>query len=327
MKSINTIILGILLLFSITSCNSVLNKSISEPLTLEEVEKAVQKDYRFSFTYKFVEMHRNYLQTESQKVMWKDLTYSRLHKFINTVVDTTFQKTHEEEFAKKWELQYGQYKASVDSVYNIWQKYWDTHQAASYVRVELIDIEKEYMESVWGGGPIVTSRDFVMKVIPLRGTVDCVSFDYDLFEMDEEPSFSDLFSHYHSVQIDKAFSAPVVVKDYPTVSFEKNEMIKSSDFKTVLSKYKFGYFINYVIVNGKRVDMLSLRKAIPDVVFEYMRHKRNKKASDFDKEYSFKRVVEEILKKEYESKDTYIYNQMCNICKEIDELAFQFYSL
>lgn len=327
MKSIHKTVLGTLFLFLITSCDNVLNKSIAEPLTPKEVEKAVEKDSRFSFTYRFVERHRNYLQTDSQKAMWKDLTYSRLHKFLNTVVDTAFQNSNEKKFAKKWELQYGQYKASVDSVSDIWQKYWDTHQASSYVRVELIDIEKEYMEPVWGGEPFVSSRDFVLKVIPLRGTVDGVSFDYDLFEMNEEPSFSGLFSHYHSVEIDKAFNAPVVVKDCPTVSFQMDETIKSSDFKTVLSKYKFGFFIKYVIVNGKRVDIMTLKEAIPNAVFEYMRYKRDKKASDFDKEYSFRRVVEEILKKEYESKDTYIYNQICNVCKEIDELAFQFYSL
>lgn len=314
-------------LFLAASCNNMLNKSIAEPLTPEEVSESVKKDPSFSFTCKFVEMHSNYLQTTSQKAMWQDLTYKRFHKFLNTILDSTFQKSHKKEFDEKWELQYGHYKTSADSVCDIWEKYWDTHKATNYVRVDLVDIEKEYIQPVWGGDPIVSSRNFVLKVIPLRGTVDGVSFDYDLFEMNEEPKFSSFFSHYHSVEISKAFNAPVVVRDSPTVTFQIDETIKSSDFKTVLSKYKFAFDINYVIINGEKINTLALREATPDAVYEYMMGKRNKKRSDFDEKYALKRVVEDILKKEYESKDTYIYKQMCNVYSEIDELAFRFFSL
>lgn len=179
----------------------------------------------------------------------------------------------------------------------------------------------------WGGESIVTSRKFVLKVTPLRGTVDGVSFDYDLFEMDEEPSFSDVFSHYHSAEIGSPFSAPVIVRDSPMVKFQIDETIKSSDFQTVLSKYKFAFAINYVIVNGKRINTLALREATPDAVYEYMVEKGKKTESDFNREYALKRLVEDVLKKEYESKDTYISEQMNNLCSEIDELAFRFFSL
>lgn len=314
-------------LLLVVSCDSALNRTIAEPLTPEEVENAVKKEPGFSFAYKFVEMHRNYLQTSSQKAMWQDLTYKRFYKFVSTILDTEFQESHRKEFAERWESQYGHYQASADSVCDIWQRYWDTHGPTNYVRVDLADIEKEYMQPPWGGEPIVTSRKFVLKVTPLRGTVDGVSFDYDLFEMDEEPSFSDMFSHYHSAEISSPFSAPVVVRDSPMVKFQIDETIKSSDFKTVLSKYKFAFAINYVIVNGKRIDTLALIEATPYAVFEYMKEKDKEKESDFNKEYALKRLVEDVLKKEYESKDTYIYEQMNNLCSEIDGLAFRFYSL
>lgn len=321
------VILGTLFLLLAVSCNNALNKSIAEPLTPEEVSQAVKKDPGFSFTYKLVERRDNYLRTTSQKAMWQDLTYGRLHKFINIILGNDFQESHQKEFAQKWESQYGHYKVSADSVCDIWQRYWDTHRATNYVRVDLIDIEKEYMQPPWGGESIVTSRKFVLKVTPLRGIVDGVSFDYDLFEMDEEPSFSDMFSHYHSAEISSPFSAPVIVRDSPTVKFQIDETIKSSDFKTVLSKYKFAFAINYVTVNGKRIDTLALIEATPYAVFEYMKKKDKEKESDFNKEYALKRLVEDVLKKEYESKDTYISEQMNNLCSEIDELAFRFFSL
>ncbi len=321
------IILGTLFLFLVISCDNALNKSIVEPLTPEEVSQAVKKEPEFYLTYEFVELHDNYLRTTAQKAMWQDLTYKRLHKFMSIILDRDFQESHQKEFTQKWELQYGHYKVSADSVCDIWQRYWDTHRATNYVRVDLIDIEKEYMQPPWGGDPIVTSRKFVLKVTPLRGTVDSVSFDYDLFEMDEEPSFSDMFSHYHSAEISSPFSTPVVVRDSPTVKFQIDETIKSSDFKTVLNKYKFAFAINYVIVNGKRINTLALRQATPDAVYEYMMEKGKDTESDFNKEYALKRLVEDVLKKEYESKESYIFKQMNDVYSKIDELAFRFYSL
>lgn len=321
------VILGTLFLLLAVSCDGALNRTIAEPLTPEEVENAVKKEPGFSFAYKFVELHRNYLQTSSQKAMWQDLTYKRFYKFVSTISDMEFQESHRKEFAEKWELQYGHYQASADSVCDIWQHYWDTHGATNYVRVDLIDIEKEYMQPPWGGEAIVTSREFVLKVTPLRGTVDGVSFDYDLLEMDEEPSFSGMFSHYHSAEISSPFSTPVVVRDSPTVKFQIDETIKSSDFKTVLSKYKFAFAINYVIVNGERINTLALRQATPDAVYEYMVEKGKETGSDFNKEYALKRLVKDVLKKEYESKEDYIFKQMNDICSKIDELAFRFFSL
>lgn len=38
-------------------------------------------------------------------------------------------------------------------------------------------------------------------------------------------------------------------------------------------------------------------------------------------------LVEDVLKKEYESKESYIFKQMNDIYSKIDELAFRFYSL
>lgn len=327
MKTTATVVLGIILFLIATSCNNALNKSIGEPLTPEEVNEAVKKDPMFSITYKFVERHSNYLKTTSQKAMWYGLTYNRLHKFVMLTLDDEFEETHTKKFADEWELKYGRYEASVDSVCDIWQKYWDTHKAESYVHVDLINIEKEYTQPPWGGEPLVTSREFVMKVTPLRGKVDGVSFDYDLVEKDEEPYFSSWSSHYHSAEISYSFNAPVVVKKHPTLKFEIDEVVKASDFKTVMGKYKFAYTINYVIVNGKKVNLLALIKATPDAVFSYMKEKGNKKGSDFDKKYAFERVVTDILKKEYVSKDTYISTEMQRVYKEIDELAFSFYSL
>lgn len=326
MKTILKIISGTLFLFTSVSCNNVLDRSIIEPLTPKELNETIKEYPDFAFTYKFVEIRNKYLQTTSQKAMWHDLTYKRLHKFLNKILDEDFHELYTKKFGQKWELQYGHYKASADSVCKIWQNYWDTHKATNYVRVDLIDIEKEYLEPIWGGEPIVSSKKFVFKVTPLRGTVDAISFDYDLFEKDEKPSFSDFLSHYHSVDIDKPFSAPIVVKDTPTVKFEVDETIKSSDFKTVLNKYKFAFAINYVIINGKKVSNLELRKATPDAVYEYMVNKDNEKASDFEKEWPLTRIIEDILGKEYESKDDYISKQMFRIYSEIDELAFRFYS-
>lgn len=110
------VILGTLFLLLAVSCNNALNKSIAEPLTPEEVSQAVKKDPGFSFTYKLVERRDNYLRTTSQKAMWQDLTYGRLHKFINIILDNDFQESHQKEFAQKWESQYGHYKVSAASM-------------------------------------------------------------------------------------------------------------------------------------------------------------------------------------------------------------------
>lgn len=322
MKTISKIIVGTIFLCLTVSCNNALDRSIAEPLTTEEVNEAMKKDPGFVFTYKFVESHNNYLQTTSQKSMWKDLTYKRFHKFVVTITDGNFLESHEKEFAKKWELQYGHCITSADSVCDIWEKYWDTHRVTNYVRVDLVDIEKEYIDPPWRGDPIVSARNFVMKVIPLLGTVDGVSFDYNLLEKDEE----NVYSHHHSVEISDPFNAPVVVRDSPVLKTQIDEIVKSSDFNTVLSEYKFAFAINYVIINGKKVSTLTLREATPDAVYKYI-WERKKGGNKFEKEFALKSIVENILKKEFESKDDYVSKQVQNACSEIDELAFRFFSL
>lgn len=314
--------LCIIMTLFLVSCNKVLNRSITEPLTSEELKKAVEIDSDFIFTYEFIKKEERYLQTTQQKAMWQDLSYNRLHKFIKKVMlDADFAKSQRAELEKEWELKYGPYTVLVDSVCNIWETYWDDHKTENYVRIELIDIEKEYMTPPWGGDEqVMTAMRFVIRVTPLRGTIDQLRGNYNLFAKDEDIYFSDLLGHHNWIEINEPFSSPVIVRNEPTLGFKKSDVVKESSLKKVLGMYKFASAIRYIIKDGKKISAENTFSAIPTFVHEYMVAKKNNKPTDT----SMAHIVENILKKEYESQASYTNRRKLELQRGIDELAYRF---
>ena len=66
----------------VTSCNSGMNKSILEPLTVDELKVNMKKDTTFTDFYSDIQKVREYVMgSDVRQAKYADITYKRVYKY------------------------------------------------------------------------------------------------------------------------------------------------------------------------------------------------------------------------------------------------------
>lgn len=87
------------------SCGNYLDKSIFEPLSLEELNQAIKKDSSFATLYKHIQnINKNGLKSDVEKAQYIDLTYKRVHEIWEQKYGPLFNK-----YLNDWKNIYNSY--------------------------------------------------------------------------------------------------------------------------------------------------------------------------------------------------------------------------
>lgn len=325
MKTILGISLIVFFVLAIPSCSGPIDKSVTEPLTREEILSIAEKHPVFESLYNHEVIQKSgQMQNDFQKERWKNLTYARLLKFQEYLFDIDYQASLRSKITAEWEKKYKQYIPKADSAAAYWTKYLEENALETYASIELLSIDKIYTTPVWGGEPYFSRLEFVLKVVPLRGRIEELDANYDLFEKDEKPHFSSLFSQYNSVGISEPFSSSVIVKKIPTLKNSIEQFVIDSDLEKIRQRYNFAFCVNSLVLEGKKLYSGMIWQDIPRSIAEYMRALRNDQSKEYQIESARTSLIQNCIEKEYVDEATYLNNEKTRIYKEYDALAYEY---
>jgi len=314
----------IYLLFAVAlfSCNSPLDKSIFEPLSVEELKKSIEKDSLFKNTYECIVYVRDtVLKSDMEKVKFADLTYERIHDFVEFSSDTTYFNPIGERIEKEWKEKYGIYKDKVDSVSNYWKKYKEENSIEQYVKVELVEIDKEYCSDLSD----IRNVNLGFRLTPLKGKIEQIRFGYSIEAKIDEKDKEDIYSSIYS-SLDKSwclitspFSRPVV--RYWEANYTNEKILKYETLETLLRDYNIYIEIDVIRKDGKNLSNDDLN--IPVALENHWKYENKEYLQDLH----LGNVVKEVLHKEYMEEYKYCFQEIDKIWKEKDSLVFEFLTL
>ena len=298
----------------LTSCNNPLNKSIVEPLTVDELRSATKKDTAFIEFYEKIQGYRkSFFNKDINQVKFGDISYKQLQKYTNYLNDSTFLNPIYSKATEDWKSQFGNYDHQLDSLTTYWKKYLEENSLNSYLKIEFDQITKEY----YTYSNSIKDVNIAFKLTPLQGTVQQVSFSYKIktkIQSDEEESiYSSIFDDKKgSCVTTSPFSRPVV--RYWEVNYTLEKILKymtSDEFKR---DYDIIFDISKIRVNNKNITEDDL--LIPKVMKDYL-----------DSEYGFlyeDEVIREFFNPDYISNWDYIEKEVQTELKNKDEKCYEF---
>jgi hypothetical protein len=329
-------ILILLLTVGLFSCNSHLDKTISEPLTVKELKQFIDNDSLFKRTYKdIVYVRDTVLKSDMEKVKFADLTYDQIFEYMKFSADTAyFKPINEIEVKKEWNEKYGFYKEKVDSISNYWKKYKEEHSLESYAKVELAKIDKEYYS--YSGD--VKNVKLGFRLTPLKGKIDQIQFGYrieaKINEKKNEDTYLSIISSIHSA-FDKSwylttspFSKPVV--RYWEANSTNEKTFKNKTLETFNKEYNIYIEIDKIRKDGVNMSNMSNDDLnIPEsVTYHWGYENENRECL---KNFYVKDIIKEVLGKEYMDELDYQIQEIRKrwehgdkILKEKDPLVFEF---
>jgi hypothetical protein len=312
-------IIIILLTATLYSCNSHLDKSIFEPLTVEELKKSIDKDSLFEGTYKnILYIKDSVLTSDIEKAKFADLTYNRVHKLIKFSLDTTYFKPIEERIKKEWQEKYGKFHTKVDSISNYWKKYKNENSLEQYVKVELVQIDKEYYSYSYG----IKNVNLGFRLTPLKGQIDQLRFGYKIEAKINEKEQESLYESIYS-SLDKSWCLTTTPFSKPTVryweaNYTNEKILQNKNIETFFRDYNIYIEIDQIRKDGKNMSNDDLK--IPESVKNHWRYENQ----EYIKDLYIKDIVKELLNEEYLPEYEYRFEEINKILKEKDALAFDF---
>lgn len=308
-----------LLLAATYGCSNHLDKKIFEPLTVEEIKKSIEKDSTFKDTYETIQQIKDsVLRTDIEKAKFADLTYNRVYKLIRFAEDTTYFKPIRERLKKEWQEKYGILQEKVDSISNYWKKYRDENSLEQYVKVELVQIDKEYYSYSYG----IRNVNLGFLLTPLKGQIDQIRFGYKLEAKINEKEGESLYESIYS-SLDKSwcltttpFSKPIV--RYWEANYTNEKVLESKTIETLFRDYNVYIEIDQIRKEGKNISNDDLK--IPESVKNHWRYENREYLEDLYVD----EVLKELLGIEYISDYVYITEGVNKLYRDKDALAFEF---
>ncbi len=296
----------------ITSCSGPLNKSIVEPLTVDELRAATKKDTAFIAFYEEVQgLRKSFFSNEMNQVKYGDITYKQLRKFINYQKDTTFTKPIIEKAKAEWTDKFGNYQSKLDSISDYWTKYLLENSLNSYVKIEFDHLYRDYYS--YSGD--VRNVYLALKLTPLQGTVQQISFTYKVkskLKSDERESiYSSIYDDNRGSCITTSPFSKAVIRNWEVgYALEKTLKYMSSDeFKR---DYDITFEVTKIRVNDTNISEDDL--LIPEVVKDYLKY-------PFLYEDD---MIRKYINKEYVSEWEFYRNAINEVLKKKDEKIFNF---
>ena len=308
-KEIFLYIIGILI---VAGCSSPMEKSVMEHLTSNELDKVAGKDNSFLATYSIVEGKWNNISTPEDSARWKNLTYGRLHSFINIIKDAELNSPVIANLGNEWENEYSRNLAQADSIASFWNEYLASNSPDSLVSCRYLGTESEMIRNI--NKEIDTLVKSKIQIKTLKFPIDSVSLVYIISTPDSANVGLELLtSGLNFINHNKKIYDSVTVKVYPNlVPHGKLSLLKND------SSLTFEYVLNSVYSNGICHNTDSLRNNVPASVMKMLEN---------NNVYNREQVIKEYINPELISKSAYLKLNAEEYYCNIDSLAFRFLEL
>lgn len=303
----------LLLIALLSSCDH-LNKTILEPLSIEEINDEIEKDTLFSYFYEHIQnINKNSLDTDIKKAKYAKLTYRRVYNLFFYNDTTLYNKLFNE-----WKEKYSGYIEKVDSVSDYWERMKQEYSLEQYVKIELASISTQYYRYSGGIEDVIIG----FKLIPLKGKVDQIEFSYSVTP---KINSGDSGEKYIS-SMDRnwcLYSSPFSkeVTGSWKVGYSNENKLAGKTKDEVLRDYDLNIEIDKVRFNGENINKDDVE--IPFSVRMYW----EEGDSGSMKDYYSDEIIKEFIDKQYISSYQYVTNGFSERLKEMDGLAYDYLNL
>ena len=274
MKRFFLIVVAIIL---VSSCSNGLNKSIIEPLSVDEL-KANMKDSTFVDFYSLVQEMSDWIkESDIRQAQYGDITYRQVRKFMNHYEDTAYFSKKRKVWKEEYDKVYPNYDQQVDSIMNYWRDYTEQYNMDSLVTIEFSKLWKEYYS--YSGGIRAVNIGFL--ITPLKGKIDQLVFRYEMkTKVNNDGSIS--VWNGHRCVASAPVSSPKVL--YWEADYYDEKKLQHLSNEEVKRDYDFNFEIVNVRINGENYE--DKLKSVPEPVYmaiKYCKPDNNYYADDIIK--------------------------------------------
>lgn len=303
----------LLVIMLLSGCDN-LNKSIFEPLSIEELNCELEKDSLFGYFYNNIEeINKNLLDSDVKKAKYAKLTYRRVYDLFS-YKDTTLYNM----LLNEWKEKNSDNVKKVDSVSNYWKRMKQEYSLEQYVKIELASVSTQYYRYSEGVENVIIG----FKLRPLKGRVDQIEFSYSITpKINSEDNGEKYISPMNKNWC--LYSSPFSkeVKGSWKVGYSNENKLAGKTKDEVLRDYDLNIEINKVRFNGKNINKDDVE--IPFSVRMYWEEGDSGSMKDY---YSDK-IIKEFIDKQYIPSYQYVTNGFGERLKEMDGLAYEYLNL
>lgn len=303
----------LLVIMLLSGCDN-LNKSIFEPLSIEELNCELEKDSLFGYFYNNIqEINKNLLDSDVKKAKYAKLTYRRVYDLFS-YKDTTLYNM----LLNEWKEKNSDNIKKVDSVSNYWKRMKQEYSLEQYVKIELASVSTQYYRYSEGVENVIIG----FKLTPLKGRVDQIEFSYSITPKINSGGSREKHISYldrNWCLYSSPFSKEVIGNWKVDYNSEKKLAGKTKD--EILRDYDLNIEIDKVRFNEKNINKDDVE--IPFSVRRYWEEGDNESMRNY---YSDK-IIKEFIDKEYVSSYQYVARGFGERLKEMDDLAYEYLNL
>ena len=265
----------------LAACSNGFNKSISEPLTVDEL-KSHMKDSTFTDFYSYAQKLGMWInQSEIRQAQYGDVTYKQLKKFLDHRRDTSYFNNLRNTWLDEYASLYPNYDAEVDSIMNYWRDYKERYNMDSIVKIEFDRLWKEYYS--YSGDVRDVNVGFL--ITPLKGTVDQLIFRYEMkTKVSNDGSNKINWLDGHRCVATTPITVPRTL--YWEADYSDEKKLKYCSSEEVKRDYDFIIEIVNVRINGENYE--DKLDAIPDKIdmaLKYCTPEKNYYKDDIIREF------------------------------------------
>ena len=287
MKKIKPIcIFTLCLLFS--SCHDNLNKSILEPLTVEELKSEMEKDSDFiSFYEDFQRIREKRLDTEVAQAKYGELTYRRIWDIFKFIQAPSTYEEIQEEAQNRYKAQKKDYAKSLDSLSITWKEKASIYDPTSYVKIEFASIDREY----YSNSTVLKAVNIGFRITPLKGIVEQVKFSYRIQSKISEGQYSYWDNNCgNCICSQPLYNTEVCYWELP---YSLRDALEYKTTYEVIRDYDIRINVSRVRYNGENIDANDF--SIPYEISEYIKNPKD--------EYYRDRVIQDHIDENYKTMD------------------------
>lgn len=302
----------------LTGCQSPLEKSVLEPLTTKQLDKVAKEDKSFLATYSIVEEKWNYITSPADSARWRDVTYARLHNYLNAIKSAELNSPLFRKLRNDWENSYAQSNDKVDSIVAYWKNYLSTNSPDSLVSVVFSGAELERLRN--SRKEIDTLVKVKLKIKALKSQVDSLSLSYgfslDTCGVDSVCICNDTLN---SIKYNRKISDSITTKVYPYLLPQIKRALIGTD-----SLLNFKVILHSVYSGGKCHNDDSLKKDVPAAVLALIESETSFNDPMFDSNFYRENIIREQINPAFVSQSAYIKLNAEEYYKELDSLVFSY---
>jgi hypothetical protein len=167
-------------------CDPIPDKSISEPLSPEDLFKIFEKDTSFKATYEFIETaNKLVLNTDVKKAEYLALTYRDFHNFYQVANNNSAEYARLDSlYGAQWEEELSSYDPKIDSLSKYWKDYLSKTNVSAYAKIDY----KNHVEYKSNGIRNRIGLVFKIEVDPVV-KLENLKFRYDALTTEEGADF------------------------------------------------------------------------------------------------------------------------------------------